>query len=172
MLDEVASGKSPRSLFSGSNPPGRLLIVESVTKKRSVAGPAKDVYDSRLWSARRRYAERSRLPWLILSARHGLLEPEEPIEPYELRLTEIDGPAFEAVADRALAQLEALYSLDGLTVEAHVRERYADRMADALVARGARLEQPLRGLSICGQLSWYRGDTVETDAACSVADAT
>ena len=136
---------------------GRLLIVESVTKKGTAPGPAKDVYDSRLWKARRRYAEESGVPWLILSARHGLLASDDTIEPYELRLGDLDGNALEAIADRVIRQLRSNWPPNGRVVEAHVRHEYGDRIAPVVIACGGRLEQPLRGLSVCGQLSWYRG---------------
>lgn len=138
------------------NGPARLLIVESVTKKRSARGPAKTVYDSRLWTARRRYAEASGLPWLILSARHGLLDPDEVIEPYDLKLGDVDPGAFRRMAEQAIRQLDARWPLDGLVVEAHVREEYAAPLAGALADRGGRLVQPLRDLGVCGQLGWYR----------------
>lgn len=150
--------------------PRRLLIVESVTKKRSAPGPAKDVYDSRLWAARRRYAEQSGLPWLVLSSRHGLLDPGETIEPYELRLGDLDENAYEAVARRVIEQLSSHSPLDGLLVEAHVRDAYADRLAPAVAAGGGRLEQPLRGLSTCGQLGWYRGEQAASTDACALVD--
>lgn len=151
--------------------PERLLIVESVTKKGPAPGPAKDVYESRLWTARRRYAESSGLPWLILSARHGLLDPGEVIEPYELRLNDLSPADFAAVAERAVEQLAARQPLDGLTIEAHVREEYADAMQPAITDRGGRLEQPVRGLSVCGQRGWYRGEQPAEADACSLAAA-
>lgn len=150
----------------------RLVIVESVTKKRSAPGPAKDVYNSRLWTARRSYAEAAGVPWLILSALHGLLDPNQIIEPYELRLGETDAAAFRSATERAVAQLDSRWALDDLVVEAHVRDDYADGLRAALVRRGRRLEQPLRGLSVCGQLSWYRGENPSAADACSLADAT
>jgi hypothetical protein len=148
-----------------------LLIVESVTRKRGTAGPARDVYDSRLWAARRRHAEARSVPWAILSARHALLDPDEPIEPYALQLGELDDATFDAVAARAIEQLASRGPLRGRVVEAHVRAAYGDRLAPAISAQGGRLEQPLRGLGVCGQLAWYRGETVADGDACALADA-
>ena len=60
-----------------------LLLVACVKEKRSVPSAARDLYVSPLFRKERAYAERSGLPWFILSAEHGLLGPDEWIAPYE-----------------------------------------------------------------------------------------
>ncbi len=43
--------------------------------------PAKDLYVSALFDKERAYAERTGIPWFILSAQHGLVAPDEVLEP-------------------------------------------------------------------------------------------
>ena len=57
----------------------KVLLLGCVKQKQQGVYPARDLYRSPLWRARRSYAEGTGAPWFILSALHGLLEPEEPI---------------------------------------------------------------------------------------------
>lgn len=60
------------------------LLLGCVATKRASRAPAKDLYCSPLWVRRRSYAESSCRPWFILSALHGLVEPDRPLDPYNL----------------------------------------------------------------------------------------
>lgn len=66
---------------------GRTIVLVSCVKSK-VAYPAKakDIYHSTLFRAQRAYAEKLADEWFILSAKHGLLDPEQGIEPYEQTL--------------------------------------------------------------------------------------
>lgn len=48
--------------------------------------PAKDLYDSNYFSLKREYAEICCDKWRILSAKHGLLSPDDEIETYDASL--------------------------------------------------------------------------------------
>ena len=48
--------------------------------------PAKDLYDSTYFRLKREFAETCCDKWRILSAKHGLLAPDEEIEPYDASL--------------------------------------------------------------------------------------
>lgn len=50
------------------------------------AVPAKDLYDSAYFQLKREYAETCCDKWRILSAKHGLLSPDEEIGPYDATL--------------------------------------------------------------------------------------
>jgi hypothetical protein len=52
----------------------RVILVGCVKSKLARRAPAKDLYCSTLWQCRRHYAEASGRHWLILSAKHELLE--------------------------------------------------------------------------------------------------
>lgn len=63
----------------------KVGLVGCVKSKRGTAAPARDLYTSALFRGRRRYVELTCDRWFILSARHGLVEPEEILEPYDDR---------------------------------------------------------------------------------------
>lgn len=64
-----------------------VVLVGCVKSKQSQPTLAKDLYTSSLFQARRRFAERFGDRWFILSALHGLVDPEQSLAPYEQVLT-------------------------------------------------------------------------------------
>lgn len=63
--------------------PANVVLVGCVKTKVGHGAPAKDLYVSDYFAKMRAYAEASGLPWFILSAEHGLVSPDEWLEPYE-----------------------------------------------------------------------------------------
>jgi hypothetical protein len=63
-----------------------LCIVSCTARKRERALPAEELYSSDLFFKSRRFAQANFDSWLILSAKHGLIEPGELIEPYDQKL--------------------------------------------------------------------------------------
>src|SRR5438477_11428405 len=72
-----------------SLPRSGVVLVGCVKQKRSIPCLAKDLYSSPLWRKRRAYAEHSGGPWMILSAKYGLVDPTQELAPYDLTLHEL-----------------------------------------------------------------------------------
>lgn len=68
----------------------RVALVGCGKTKLRSAAPAKDLYTGPLFRMARAYAERTCDAWAILSAKHFLVMPDEVIEPYDLRLEDLD----------------------------------------------------------------------------------
>lgn len=66
--------------------PITVVLVACVSRKADEPRPAQDLYTSDLFRKARRYAETHGDEWFILSALHGLVTPEEIIEPYNYTL--------------------------------------------------------------------------------------
>lgn len=64
-------------------------LVSCTKSKRDHAAPPKDLYDeSAFFRKARQYARTNHDAWYILSAKHGLLEPDaDPIDPYDETLS-------------------------------------------------------------------------------------
>lgn len=60
-----------------------ITLVGCGKAKRENAAPARDLYTSSYFAAKRNYVERSGREWYVLSAKHGLLDPDEVVEPYD-----------------------------------------------------------------------------------------
>jgi len=138
-------------------PDRRLILVGCVAEKRPVPSPAKDLYISPLWKKRRAYAESTGMPWAILSAEHGLVLPDQVIEPYDRSLRD------ETLAYRrewsqrtARAVVDLCRRLGVFTVEVHAGAAYLEHgLIGGLNAAGLRVLWPVRGLRIGEQLAWY-----------------
>ena len=61
----------------------RIGLVGCVKTKRPGPSPAADLYDSALVRGRRRFVEATCDQWFILSAKHGLVAPDEVLARYE-----------------------------------------------------------------------------------------
>ena len=69
----------------------KVLIITECTKEKlgydsSVKAPAKQMYQGRLFKAVRKYCETKGFDYVIISAKYGLLYPDEIIEGYEMML--------------------------------------------------------------------------------------
>ena len=73
-----------------------VILVGCVRTKRAAACAAAELFASPLFEGRRRYAVTQGLPWYILSAKFGLLAPEDVIGPYDVYLAD-QSPAYRKV---------------------------------------------------------------------------
>lgn len=135
-----------------------LVLLGCVKRKRSQPSAARDLYDgSPLWRRRRAYAERCGAPWYILSAKHGLLAPDDWIEPYDLALKHLAIGERRDWSRRVLDELHIRFgTLVGMSVECHAGKDYLENGLEAgLRTAGAVVWRPLAGIRIGAQLSWY-----------------
>jgi hypothetical protein len=135
----------------------RLVLLGCVAQKRSDASPARDLYVSALWDKRRRYAESTEMPWAVLSAEHGLLDPATVIAPYD-RYLERETRAFRQAWSEQVATLviERCRALDLSAVEVHAGSAYLEfGLINALEQAGITVAWPLHGRRIGEQLHWY-----------------
>ena len=136
-----------------------VVLVGCVATKASSARPARELYQSPLFARRAEYAESSGLPWVILSAEHGVVDPDEVIEPYDRSIEQSAAAYRRRWGQEVVDELAARFgSLNGLVFELHAGAAYGDPIERLLDDRGARLERPLTGLRIGEQLAWYGGD--------------
>lgn len=143
-----------------AEPEPDILLVGCVKGKLEWASrvAAKDLYVSPLWRCRRIYAERSGLPWFILSAKYGLLDPEAKITWYDLALGNLPAAQRRTWSQRVVDTLLSRYpSMEGRIIEIHAGKDYVDYgLETGLKAAGAIVRRPLLGVPIGGHLGWYR----------------
>lgn len=118
-----------------------IALVACCATKRDTACPARDLYVSPLFKLSRRYVEQRGLPWMILSAKHGLLDPDTVVEPYNLTLSQMTTPQRRAWAAHVRGQL---YRRFGTGQPLCV---LAGRLYMA-ATEGFRVVEPLHGLPI------------------------
>lgn len=139
--------------------PGRsadVVLVGCVKSKLDHGASARDLYVSDYFVKMRTYAEASRLPWFILSAEHGLVTPDEWLEPYERYLPGTSRAYRQAWGEKVAKQLEqAVGSLEGVVIDVHAGAAYVESVEEAFGPRGAQVLDQLKGLSFGRRLSWY-----------------
>jgi len=88
----------------------RVAIISCCKVKMERPAPAKNFYCSQLFTATRRYVEREIQRgnldgWFVLSAKHGLIEPEQIVEPYDVTLAKMSSAAKVVWSDQVVADI-------------------------------------------------------------------
>ena len=136
-----------------------LILVGCVKLKHRRASLARDLYASTAWKYRRSYAESHYCPWYILSAKHGLLDPDTWIEPYDLALATFSASERREWSQRVFDDLVTKVPvLRGKSIEVHAGKLYVEHgLGKGLSEAGAVLCRPLRHVVGQGQQHvWYR----------------
>ena len=128
------------------------LVACSRGKARHAA-PARELYVSPLFRAARAYAERQYGPgrWLILSALHGLVDPDTVLDPYDLGLRQLSAREREAWGNRVAVELTERFPA-ATVLWFHAGALYRDAIAPVVAHQ---VRSPLAGLGIGEQLAWY-----------------
>ena len=138
--------------------PKRIGLVGCVKEKRRTPSAARDLYTSSLFVGRRRAVERSCDQWFVLSALHGLVDPDQLVEPYDVTLNTMGREERRRWATGVVRALQGrLGTLQGHHFELHAGANYLDfGLMDALIRHGATVSWPTRGLPMGKQLQYYR----------------
>ena len=133
------------------------LVSCTKTKRDRAVTPAELYAPSTLFSKARRYCEAHHDEWYVLSAKHGLLEPDgAPIEPYDETLTGARverkrawaGSVFEELAERGVLER-------GTVLVFHAGSAYYEELLPLLDETDVEVRIPVAGLPIGERLAWY-----------------
>ena len=136
----------------------KIILISCVSKKRSISTEAKDLYISPLFKLNLKYAiQLNPSSIYILSAKYGLLNLEDQVEPYEQTLNRMKVNERREWSKRVLEQLGHVTSLqdDQFTFLAGSRYR------QFLVPHLKHVKIPLEGLGIGYQLQKLKGLTAQ-----------
>lgn len=136
----------------------RIGLVACAKTKLDHRAPARDLYVSPLFKAARAFAERNYHEWWILSAKHGLVDPDTELDPYDLALHDMDWLArtrwgvdvlndMQPKLSRIVDFRPALYL--------HAGKLYRDSIPFE-VGGWNDVYVPLEGLQVGQQLHWYK----------------
>lgn len=130
--------------------------------KLSHPAPARELYTGNLFKQRRAYAERMSAgrPWFILSAKHGLLAPDDVVKPYDLTMADlkpVDRAAWHiAVVHGLLDCADDDDDLSKISFEIHAGADYCHPLAKILELVGfGKVTLPVAHMGIGHQLEWY-----------------
>jgi hypothetical protein len=106
---------------------GTVFIIPCSATKLGEAAPARDLYTSVYFRQALAAAESQADRVLILSAKHGLLELDEVVAPYELRMGDPGSVGAETLAAQAVA-----LGLDGADIYGMLPSSYFQPLWEAL----------------------------------------
>jgi hypothetical protein len=133
--------------------PYTIYLVSCVAKKRDHSAPAQDLYTSEWFRRARAYVERTGSRWFILSAQHGLVNPDQVIAPYNRTLNKMNIEERRTWALRVQRQLEDLELPAGVCITLFAGERYREFLMDYLLGLG-QVDVPMARLRLGEQLNW------------------
>lgn len=136
----------------------RIGLVGCVKAKAPVRSAAQDLYISTLFRGRRAYVERSCSQWWVLSALHGLVDPDQELEPYDVTLKDATAAQRRAWSQAVLKDLVSRAGVRaGDVVEIHAGVEYRGfGLVDGLERMGVVVEVPAAGMRQGQQLQFYR----------------
>lgn len=127
----------------------KIVLISCVSRKQSHKAKAGELYASTLFRLSFKYAvSLSPADIYILSAKHGLLEPEREIEPYEQTLNNMRATELREWGNNILQQLRQVTSLE----EAEFIILAGDKYRKFLLPHIKNVSVPLKGLRIGEQL--------------------
>lgn len=138
-----------------------IYLVACSASKAAEPKPARDLYLGELFTRSRELAEARGATWAILSAKHGLVMPDQVIEPYDERLpARVTAPQVYEWADGVAGQLMRCFPAGThfVVLAGAVYRRVLELYADDI---GYTWDAPMRGLGIGSQKRWLAQQTTE-----------
>lgn len=130
-----------------------VYLLTCSHRKLSEPARAKDLYISPSFIAARKIAEKKGDNWFILSAKHGLIEPEVKLKPYDLSLLSLSESEREKWASTVINDLSNNLQLtDKIIILGD--DLYASYISDKLRLRGFEVYCPLLGKTNDEKLHW------------------
>lgn len=140
----------------------KIILIGCGKTKEPCGCPAKDLYTGGLFRDRRGYAEAEARSagavWRIVSAKYGMIEPRQVVDPYDLHILDLSKGARQAWGARVVDGLQDLSMWGyGPTVELHMGAAYVDAIFSAIdmLRLGWFFDRPLEGMGVGKQRAWY-----------------
>jgi hypothetical protein len=123
-----------------AGPSGRVLLVGSSGGMGREPRPARELFESSGFARARDLAVRSGAPWFVLSAKHGLLDPDDVVGPFDVLFG--DQPVGYRITwgEWVVVQLGDRLALQDVVVEVHGGVDFAQPLRAPLARRGAVLD--------------------------------
>lgn len=134
-----------------------LGLISCTKKKQNYGCKASEMYSaSDLFNKAYDYCTKKYDAVAILSAKYGLLLPNDEIEPYDLSLKYMSSEEREAWAERVFKQMKSRLNLEVGKVYFHAGENYREHLILKLEEIRISCEAPLKNLVFGKQKAWYK----------------
>ena len=151
LLHRVGRGQYLRYRTSADDPggaavpSGRVVLIGSSGATASTPLPAARLFESAGFVRAREYAASSGHPWFVVTAKHGLLDPDDVVAPFDVQLGDQSMGYRNAWGEWVVAQLGDRLLLEHVTVEVHGGVDFAQPLRGPLTRRGAAMDLQLPG---------------------------
>jgi hypothetical protein len=130
----------------------KVALVSCSKKKKGYACKAKEIYsESTLFNKTASYVARKYFSWFIISAKYGLLNPEEVIEPYDVTLYNMSK---DEIIDWSKKVADSLVCLGIDKVDIYAGSLYRKYLIRFLDENNIKYNVPMQGLGIGKQLQF------------------
>ena len=129
-----------------------IAFISCVKKKKMTPCAARELYSSDLFRKSLQYAEKHADKVYILSAKYGLLEPDDIIAPYEMTLKSM---SVREQKRWAYSVYQKFIAKGGNPEESAVF-LCGENYRKYLILKFPNARVPLKGLSFGNQLKWYK----------------
>lgn len=121
----------------------RLGLIGCSESKLATAAPARSIYTSQLFRMTLAYAETTCDRVVVLSAKHGLIELDQVIKPYDMTIRKFNRDQKSAWTKKVIAQLITYRRWQFVYLAGAV---YINGLPDG--------EQPMKGLDVLQRYTW------------------
>lgn len=142
----------------------RIGLVSCGKMKAADPAPARHLYQSELFQLSLAYAEATCDRVFLLSAKHGVIHPDEQLKPYEFTIDKLTAVERLLWASDAIRKVRDVASPDPATLVLFAGESYV-RPLRAYAGEELVIEEPLQGLFIGKRLQWLRQAPIARQAA-------
>lgn len=133
----------------------KIGFVSCSKTKLAIEAPARSLYQGSLFRKASAYCKANYGRWYILSAKYGLVKPDQLVAPYDLALSELSPSDRERWAYNVFGEiLQDNLVCSGDTVYWHAGVVYRKKLA-RLLNTYSKQEYPVEGLGQGQQLAWY-----------------
>lgn len=134
------------------------IFLSCVKKKKNYSCKATELYDSDFFKKALKYAKQFNCKIYILSAKYGVLEENDIIEPYEKTLNNMKVEERKNWGELVLQQLQT----KNFNFEANTVFLCGENYRKYIIQNFKNAHTPLKGLGIGKQLQWLKENTLET----------
>jgi hypothetical protein len=132
----------------------KVVFVSCVGQKKDGVHPARDLYQSTWFQKAKQYAENVGGQWFILSAKYGVVAPDDQIVNYDMTLNDMELKARMIWGNETTRYVLKQYSPKDYKIIFLAGRKYREFTTPYLRNCGYDIEVPMRGLGIGQQLQW------------------
>lgn len=137
-----------------TTPPSTVVLISCSKSKLTKKAPARHLYTGRLFRKAVAWAESAGYTWYVVSALHGLVHPDRPLEPYDFTLKKLRAFELESWAHMVVGAELTKYVSKGSHAILIMPQLYRHYIESELRKASITFENPIEHLAIGKQIKW------------------